>query len=93
VDVAVWLRSLGMERYETVFAENAIDADVLRSLTADDLKDLGIASVGHRRKLLDALTDCARAPARQTRARARTGRKENGGRSRCSSPICAASRK
>jgi len=57
VDVAVWLRSLGMERYETVFAENAIDADVLRSLTADDLKDLGIASVGHRRKLLDALTE------------------------------------
>ncbi|MDR5743779.1 adenylate/guanylate cyclase domain-containing protein [Caballeronia sp. LZ029] len=55
MDVAAWLRSLGMERYEAAFVENAIDADVLRSLTADDLKDLGVASVGHRRKLLDAL--------------------------------------
>src|ERR1700751_956871 len=57
VDVAAWLHSLGMERYEPVFRENAIDPDVLRNLTADDLKELGIASVGHRRKLLDALTE------------------------------------
>ncbi|MCG7403967.1 MULTISPECIES: adenylate/guanylate cyclase domain-containing protein [Caballeronia] len=55
MDVAAWLRSLGMERYEPVFRENAIDADVLRNLTADDLKELGVAPVGHRRKLLDAL--------------------------------------
>jgi class 3 adenylate cyclase/tetratricopeptide (TPR) repeat protein len=46
-----------MERYERVFRENAIDADVLRRLTADDLKELGITSVGHRRKLLDALAE------------------------------------
>ncbi|WP_429262271.1 hypothetical protein [Paraburkholderia atlantica] len=46
-----------MERYEPVFRDNAIDADVLRNLTADDLKELGIASVGHRRKLLAALTE------------------------------------
>ncbi|BAN27589.1 adenylate/guanylate cyclase domain-containing protein [Caballeronia insecticola] len=57
MDVAAWLRSLGMQRYEPVFRENAIDADVLCSLTADDLKELGIASVGHRRKLLDALAE------------------------------------
>ncbi|SAL44044.1 adenylate/guanylate cyclase [Caballeronia arvi] len=57
MDVAVWLRSLGMERYEPVFRENAIDADVLHRLTADDLKELGIASVGHRRTLLDALAE------------------------------------
>ncbi|MFP3558036.1 adenylate/guanylate cyclase domain-containing protein [Paraburkholderia sp. SIMBA_049] len=57
MDIAAWLRSLGMERYEPVFRENAIDEDVLCSLTADDLKELGIASVGHRRKLLDALTE------------------------------------
>ncbi|MBB5510202.1 adenylate/guanylate cyclase domain-containing protein [Paraburkholderia atlantica] len=57
MDVAVWLHNLGMERYEPVFRENAIDADVLRNLTADDLKELGIASVGHRRKLLAALTE------------------------------------
>ncbi|MDR5836508.1 adenylate/guanylate cyclase domain-containing protein [Caballeronia sp. LZ034LL] len=57
MDIALWLQSLGMERYVTVFRENAIDADVLRHLTADDLKDLGVVSVGHRRKLLDALAD------------------------------------
>ncbi|BBQ01052.1 hypothetical protein BSFA1_61800 (plasmid) [Burkholderia sp. SFA1] len=57
MDVAVWLRSLGMERYEPAFRENAIDEDVLRQLTADDLKELGIASVGHRRRLLDALAE------------------------------------
>ncbi|WP_061173129.1 adenylate/guanylate cyclase domain-containing protein [Caballeronia pedi] len=57
MDVAAWLRSLGMERYEPAFRENAIDAAVLRRLTADDLKELGIASVGHRRKLLDALAE------------------------------------
>ncbi|SAK71849.1 adenylate/guanylate cyclase [Caballeronia glebae] len=69
MDVAVWLRSLGMERYELVFRENAIDADVLRNLTADDLKELGVVSVGHRRKLLDALGELrAKAGPRQAAA-------------------------
>jgi class 3 adenylate cyclase/tetratricopeptide (TPR) repeat protein len=57
VDVAAWLCNLGLERYEQVFRENAIDEDVLHSLTADDLKELGISSIGHRRKLLDALAE------------------------------------
>ncbi|MDR5759625.1 adenylate/guanylate cyclase domain-containing protein [Caballeronia sp. LZ035] len=57
MDIALWLHSLGMERYASAFRENAIDADVLRHLTADDLKDLGVLSVGHRRKLLDALAE------------------------------------
>lgn len=51
MDVAAWLRSLGMERYEQAFRENAIDGDVLCKLCADDLKELGVTSVGHRRKL------------------------------------------
>lgn len=67
MDVAAWLRSLGMERYEMASRENAIDADVLRNLTADDLKELGITSIGHRRKLLDAL-DELRAQTRPPRA-------------------------
>ena len=50
-----WLRSLGLEQYEAVFRENAIDDTVLLSLTAQDLKDLGVGIVGHRRKLLDAI--------------------------------------
>jgi class 3 adenylate cyclase/tetratricopeptide (TPR) repeat protein len=55
MDLARWLRSLGLERYEVVFREHEIDAAVLPNLTAEDLKDLGIGAVGHRRKLLDAI--------------------------------------
>jgi len=55
MDVAGWLRSLGLEQYEEAFRENAIDDTVLPSLTAEDLKDLGIRIVGHRRKLLDGI--------------------------------------
>ena len=54
MDIAAWLKSLGLEQYEPAFRENAIDADVLPKLTVEDLKDLGITAVGHRRKLLDA---------------------------------------
>jgi SAM domain (Sterile alpha motif) len=55
MNVGSWLRGLGLEKYEAVFRENEIDETVLPSLTADDLKDLGIGIVGHRRKLLDAI--------------------------------------
>jgi len=55
MDVAGWLQGLGLGRYESVFRENDIDGDVLQGLTADDLKDLGVTSIGHRRKLLDAI--------------------------------------
>src|ERR1700736_4062397 len=51
-----WLRGLGLERYEAAFRENEIDETVLPSLTAEDLKDLGVGIVGHRRKILDAIT-------------------------------------
>ena len=50
-----WLRGLGLERYEAAFRENEIDETVLPTLTADDLKDLGVGFVGHRRKLLNAI--------------------------------------
>src|SRR5918996_2550435 len=55
VDIAAWLRELGLERYEEAFRENEIDAEVLPKLTADDLKDIGVTIVGHRRKLLEAI--------------------------------------
>jgi class 3 adenylate cyclase len=55
VDIAAWLRELGLERYERAFRDNEIDADLLPNLTADDLKDLGVSLVGHRRRLLDAI--------------------------------------
>src|SRR5215469_12359870 len=55
MDIVVWLRSLGLGKYEAPFRENDIDETVLPSLTAEDLKELGVASLGHRRKLLDAI--------------------------------------
>ena len=55
MDVVVWLRGLGLERYEAAFRENEIDETVLPGLTAEDLKELGVTALGHRRKLLDAI--------------------------------------
>jgi class 3 adenylate cyclase len=55
MDIVVWLRSLGLGKYEAIFRENDIDETVLLRLTAEDLKELGVASFGHRRKLLDAI--------------------------------------
>jgi class 3 adenylate cyclase len=50
------LRSLGLGRYEAAFRDNDIDGTVLPSLTEEHLKQLGVTSLGHRVKLLDAIT-------------------------------------
>ena len=55
MDIGGWLRGLGLERYEQAFRENRIEADVLPSLTVEDLRDLGVTLVGDRRRLLDAI--------------------------------------
>jgi len=55
VDVAAWLRQLKLEHYLQAFEENEVDAEVLPTLTSDDLKDLGVVRIGHRRKLLNAI--------------------------------------
>jgi class 3 adenylate cyclase len=55
MDIEGWLRGLGLERYEAAFRENEIDDVVLPRLTAEDLKELGVGPVGHRRILLDAI--------------------------------------
>src|SRR5450631_2734770 len=55
MDIGGWLRRLGLEDYEAAFRDNNVDETVLPSLTAEDLKELGVGSVGHRRKLLDAI--------------------------------------
>jgi hypothetical protein len=54
MDVVVWLRSLGLGKYEAAFRENEIDETVLASLTEEHLKQLGVTALGHRVKLLDA---------------------------------------
>jgi class 3 adenylate cyclase len=56
MEIGAWLRSLGLERYESAFRENEIDWEALPKLTAEDLKDLGVVLGGHRRRLLDAIT-------------------------------------
>ena len=65
MDAGGWLRG--------AFRENAIDDMVLPNLTAEDLKDLGVGIVGHRRKLLDAIAALradatAKAPSRDALA-------------------------
>jgi len=60
--IAEWLASLGMSEYAQRFTENDIDTSVLRHLTDQDLKELGI-SVGHRRKMLAAIAELAATPA------------------------------
>jgi class 3 adenylate cyclase len=55
IDTTDWLRGLGLEQYALAFRNNAIDAEILRELTADDLVNLGVNLVGHRRKLLAAI--------------------------------------
>ena len=60
MDLSTWLRDLGLESYAQAFQANDIDAEVLSRLTADDLIALGISSIGHRRKLLDAIAELPR---------------------------------
>ena len=55
MDIVLWLRSLGLGKYEAAFRENEIDGTVLPSLTHETLKELGVTAVGHRLKLLDAI--------------------------------------
>src|SRR6202158_6174877 len=68
MDISEWLRKLGLEKYEPAFRENKIDADLLPSLTAEDLKDLGITLVGDRRRLLGAIAALQPAPAAEPAA-------------------------
>ncbi len=59
MDIGQWLRGLGLQSYEQAFRDNGIDFDVLPRLTADDLREIGVLAVGHRRKILDAIGEVA----------------------------------
>src|SRR4051794_3745599 len=59
LDVGVWLHALGLGQYERAFRDNDIDMGLLSTLTADDLRELGIVSLGHRKLLLAAITALA----------------------------------
>jgi len=69
MNTAAWLQSLGLERYEPLFRDNEIDWEVLPKLTSDDLREIGVVAIGHRRKLLDAIAALgAVVPAAETAA-------------------------
>jgi class 3 adenylate cyclase len=55
IEIAQWLRELGLEQYTDAFRENAVDAKILQTLTAEDLRDIGVLLIGHRRRLLNAI--------------------------------------
>ena len=57
MDITAWLRDLGLERYAQAFRANEINESVLQKLTTEDLKELGVAAVAHRRILLDAIAN------------------------------------
>ena len=78
-NVAQWLRGLGLEQYAAAFRDNDIDGDVLPELTTDDLIGLGVTSIGHRRKLLAAISAMREAPTRRRRRR-RQSRTPSAGR-------------
>ena len=60
MDVGAWLRGLGLARYEQAFRDHDIDAGLLPTLTADELRELGVTSLGHRKRLLAAIADLKR---------------------------------
>ena len=62
MDVAAWLRGLGLEQYAQLFRDNDIDGEILCGMTAEDLKELGISSFGHRRRLFDAIAALGEEP-------------------------------
>src|SRR5262252_9036957 len=63
MDIGGWLRGLGLEQYAQLFRDNDIDGEILCGMNAEDLKELGISSFGHRRRLLNAIAALGGAPA------------------------------
>jgi class 3 adenylate cyclase/tetratricopeptide (TPR) repeat protein len=66
MNIADWLRSLGLGDYTQAFLDNHIDEEILFSLTVQDLKDMGIASVGHRRRLMTSIKELKHVKERAT---------------------------
>ena len=59
MDIDGWLRGIGLAQYAEIFRANDIDGELLGRLTSDDLKEIGVASFGHRKKLLEAIAEVA----------------------------------
>ena len=61
-DIDGWLESLGLAAYREAFRANDVDFETLHLLTAEDLQEIGVTSVGHRRRMLAAIADLVRQP-------------------------------
>ena len=59
MDVAAWLKNFGLGQYETAFRNNGIGDAPFPHLTVEDLKEIGVATVGDRRMLLAAIAELA----------------------------------
>ncbi|MCB9948047.1 MAG: AAA family ATPase [Rhodospirillaceae bacterium] len=68
IDIDAWLAGLGLGEYAAAFREHAIDAQVLGGLTDDDLREIGVTKVGHRRRLRTAITELTQTPVAVTAA-------------------------
>jgi class 3 adenylate cyclase len=91
MDIREWLRSLDLGRYEEAFRDNAIDEQILLSLRAEDLREIGVGPVGHRRKLLDAIAALASGkpqPAAQEPAAAEQSESSSGERRQLTVMFC-----
>ena len=62
MDIDGWLRGIGLAQYAEIFRANDIDIKLLGRLTNDDLKEVGIVSFGHRKKLLEAIAALVATP-------------------------------
>jgi class 3 adenylate cyclase/predicted ATPase len=77
MDVGEWLRAQGLGRYEATFRDNDVTTEELPHLTAEDLKELGVTTVGHRRRLLAAIAALQHKPESLQAARSPTSRDES----------------
>jgi hypothetical protein len=68
-DMDGWLEGLGLSSYREAFHANDVDFDTLRLLTAEDLQQIGVTSVGHRRRMLAAIAELGEKPTTRQGAR------------------------
>jgi predicted ATPase/class 3 adenylate cyclase len=85
--IAEWLTSIGLSEYAQRFADNAIDLSVIRDLTEQDLKDLGVL-LGHRRKILRAIAELEGVASAPTETAAEPASREEAERRHLTVMIC-----
>ena len=65
MNIELWLNDLDLSEYINVFKEESIDIEVLPELTSDDLKEIGVNKLGHRKIILKAISELKKEPNNQ----------------------------